>query len=242
MKTALITGANRGIGFETAKQLITLGYFVYLGSRDLNRGEQAVQQLKALGLNTVEVLEIDIAKSESITNAKTQLSSKIKVLDVLINNAGILGEMPQQVSATSLENYHTVFQTNVFGTIEITQQFLSLLKKSEAPRIVNVSSEVGSITGNSDPTWEKYESVKAYPVYSASKTALNAFTVALAYEFRNTNFKINSVTPGYTATEFNDYKGFKTVEEGAKPIVNFATLTQDGVTGKFYSLEGEVRW
>ncbi len=243
MKTVLITGANKGIGFETAKQMAALGYFVYLGSRDKQKGETAVAILNEMGFTNVAPLRIDISDSASIKKARAEMEKKIESLDVLINNAGILGNMPQEPSITSIENYKTVFQTNVFGTIEVTQQFLELLEKSESPRIVNVSSEVGSLTENSDPTWSKYDSVKPFfAVYGVSKSAVNAYTIALAYQLRNTNFKVNSVTPGHTATDFNNYKGIKTVEEGAKPIVKCATLSNEGATGKFYSEEGEVRW
>ena len=243
MKTALITGANKGIGFETAKQMAKLGYFVYLGSRDKEKGEKAVATLNSMGLSNIALLQIDISNSNSIKEARAELEQTTESLDVLINNAGILGDMPQEPSVTSIENYRKVFQTNVFGTIEVTQQFLSLLSKSEAPRIVNVSSEVGSLTENSNPSWLKYDSVKPFfAVYGASKSAVNAYTIALAYELRNTKFKVNSVTPGHTATDFNNYKGIKTVEEGARPIVKYATISGEGASGKFYNDEGEVRW
>lgn len=243
MKTILITGANRGIGFETAKQMAELGYFVYLGSRDKEKGEKAVATLNSMGLSNIALLQIDISDSNSIKEARAELEQTTESLDVLINNAGILGDMPQEPSVTSIENYKKVFQTNVFGTIEVTQQFLPLLGKSESPRIVNVSSEVGSLTENSNPNWLKYDSVKPFFAgYGASKSAVNAYTIALAYELRNTKFKVNSVTPGHTATDFNNYKGTKTVEEGAKPIVKYATISGEGASGKFYNDEGEVRW
>lgn len=243
MKTAFLTGANKGIGFEVAKQLAALGYFVYLGSRDPENGTKAVKALNDLGFSQVTLLQIDISDSDSIQAARAAMEQTTDTLDVLINNAGILGDLPQEPSAASLENYQKVFQTNVFGTIAVTQQFLALLKKSAAPRVVNVSSEVGSLTGNSDPAWLKYDSVKPFfAVYGASKAAVNAYTIALAYELRDTKFKVNSVTPGHTATEFNNYKGTKTVEEGAMPIVFCATLPDDGVTGKFLSAEGAVSW
>ncbi len=243
MKTVLITGANKGIGFETAKQMASLGYFVYLGSRDREKGQKAVATLNEMGLTNVALLQIDISDSTSIKEAGAIVEKNTDVLDALINNAGILGEVPQEPSVASMENYKKVFQTNVFGTIEVTQQFLALLKKSPSPRIVNVSSKVGSLAGNSDPDWPKYDSVKPFfAVYGASKSTVNAYTIALAYELRNTKLKINSVTPGHTATEFNNYKGVKTVEEGARSIVKCATLPDEGATGKFLSDEGEVRW
>jgi NAD(P)-dependent dehydrogenase (short-subunit alcohol dehydrogenase family) len=239
-KTALITGANKGIGFETAKQLAQLGYFVYLGCRDKTKGTEAINKLKDLGISNVEMIEIDVTKSNSIERAKLVLETKIGVLDVLINNSAITGEQPQNITTFNIEKLRKVFDTNYFGVIETTQQFIPLLMKSNLPIIVNVSSEVGSLTMHTssgrNPNWDFYNA------YGSSKTALNSFTVMLANEFRNTNFKINSVTPGYTATSLNDYMGIKTVEEGAMPIVKLATLNNDGPTGKFFRAEGEVPW
>lgn len=243
MKTVLITGANKGIGFETAKQMAALGYFVYLGSRNEENGKVAVQSLHDLGLKNIALVPIDISNPESVKKARCQVEKETDSLDVLINNAGILGDMPQEPSTTSLANYEKVFRTNVFGTINVTQEFLPLMKKSKAPRIVNISSDVGSLEENSNPDWVKYDSVKPFfAVYGASKSAVNAFTIALSYELRNTNFKVNSVTPGHTATEFNNFKGTKTVEEGAQPIVKCATFSDDAPTGKFISAEGELKW
>ncbi|KQM77877.1 short-chain dehydrogenase [Pedobacter sp. Leaf216] len=233
MKTALITGANKSIGFETAKQLIKEGYYVYLGCRDLEKGQQAVKQLELEGLNNVEPILIDVNNPASIKAAKALLESKISVLDVLINNAGIAGGFPQNVLETAVETYRDVFDTNVFGVIEVTQAFTPILKNSEAPRIVNVTSGLGSLTLHSDPSW-KYYPVK--PVaYLASKAALNGYTIALAYELRDTPFKVNAVDPGYTATDFNHHSGPGTVEDAASRVVKAATLDTDGPTGQFYS-------
>jgi len=238
MKTVLITGANKGIGFETAKQMAQLGYFVYLGSRDKSRGLDAISKLKEMGISNVECIEIDITKIHSVIQAKHELESKTEGLDILINNAGIAGEMPQNISTGDMQNLRKVFETNFFGTVQTTQQFIPLLQKSNEPVIVNVSSELGSLTIHNRRQNPNYE---LFDAYSCSKTALNAFTVMLANEFRNTNFKINSVTPGYTATDFNQYKGLQTVEQGAKFIVNYATLDTDGVTGGFFK-ELEIPW
>ena len=238
MKTVLITGANKGIGFETARQMAQLGYFVYLGSRDKAKGLDAINRLKELGISNVECIEIDITNIHSVIQAKHELESKTEVLDILINNAGIAGEMPQNISTGDMENLRKVFETNFFGTVQTTQQFIPLLKKSNEPVIVNVSSELGSLTIHNKRQNPNYD---FFDAYSCSKTALNAFTVMLANEFRNTNFKINSVTPGYTATDFNQYKGLQTVEQGAKFIVNYATLNTDGVTGGFFK-ELEIPW
>ena len=240
MKTVLITGANKGIGFETAKQLAQLGYFVYLGSREIANGIEAVNKLKSMGMQNVETIQIDVSNKASLVQAKKELESKIESLDVLINNAATTGEQPQNISSCDIEIYRKVFDTNYFGAIQTTQQFIPLLQKSKLPIILNVASEVGSLTMHTsegrNPNWDFYNA------YGSSKTALNSFTVMLANELRNTNFKINSVTPGYTATDLNDHKGIKTVEQGAKPIVKLATMNNDGPTGKFFREEGEVPW
>ena len=240
MKTALITGANKGIGFETAKQLAQLGYFVYLGSRDKTKGLEAINKLKDIGISTVELIEMDVTDIHSIKRAKQELETKIKVLDVLVNNAGISGERPQNASGIELENLRKVFETNYFGAIQTTQQFIDLLKKSDEPRIVNVSSELGSLINQSNPDWTFYD--YKLTAYCSSKTALNAFTVMLAYEFKDTNFKINSVSPGYTATDLNQYRGTQSVAQCASVIVKYATLDKNGGTGKFYNEGGETAW
>jgi NAD(P)-dependent dehydrogenase (short-subunit alcohol dehydrogenase family) len=238
MKTVLITGANKGIGFETAKQLAQLSYFVYLGSRDKAKGSEAVNKLKDLGLVNVEAIEIDVTNAGSIKQAKQVLEAKIEALDVLINNAGIAGEQPQNISAGDIENLRKVFETNFFGAVQTTQQFIPLLKKSSQPVIVNVSSELGSLNTHSNTQNSNYA---LYDAYSCSKTALNAFTVMLANELSDSNFKINSVSPGYTATDLNQHKGTQTVEQGAKYIVKYATLENDGPTGRFFR-DDEISW
>ncbi|WP_431216207.1 SDR family oxidoreductase [Puia sp. P3] len=240
MKTVLITGANKGIGYETARQLLRLGHFVFLGSRDLQRGRNAVQQLKNEGLTRVELLSIDVADRESVGAAARELSSKTDRLDVLINNAGIAGQMPQNASAVALENIRRVFDTNFFGVIQTTQAFLPLLKKSGEPCIVNVSSDLGSL-GNQTSADYPFADVKL-TAYCSSKTALNAFTVMLAYEFRDTPFRINSVSPGYTATDLNQHRGHKSVEDGVVAVVKYALLDGSGPSGKFFGDEGETPW
>lgn len=233
MKTALITGANKSIGFETARQLLKQGYYVYLGCRDLEKGKQAVAQLTSEGLENVEPIVIDVNDPASVKAAKEVLGNKVQVLDLLINNAGIAGGFPQNVLETEVEVYRDVFETNVFGVIEVTLAFLDILRKAEEPRIVNVTSGLGSLTLHSDPSW-KYYSVK--PVaYLASKAALNGYTIALAYELRDTSFKVNAVDPGYTATDFNHHSGPGTVEEAAARVVKAATLDANGSTGQFFS-------
>ena len=240
MKTVLITGANKGIGFEVAKQMEKLGYYVYLGSRDKKRGDEAVKKLKDQGIINVELIVIDVTDIKSIKKAKLLLENKMEALDVLINNAGISGGSSQNMSTVDIENLRRVFETNFFCAVQITQQLISLLKKSRNPVIVNVSSGLGSLNIHNSSQNPNY---KIYDTYSCSKTALNAFTVMLANELKDSNFKINSVSPGYTATDLNKFKGTQTVEEGAKPIVKYATLENDGPTGKFfYQEEGEIPW
>ncbi|WP_440133545.1 SDR family oxidoreductase [Chitinophaga sancti] len=229
MKTVLITGANKSIGFETAKQLLGVGYYVYLGCRDLAKGEQAVKQLQSMGLNQVEPIVIDVDNIASIRAARGQ----IKALDVLINNAGISGGMPQSSTETEINVFRDVFETNFFGVVEVTQAFIDLLKQSAAPRIVNVTSGLGSLTCQSDPDYVHYQ-VK--PVtYVTSKAAMNAYTIVLAYELRDTAFKVNAVDPCYTATDFNNHSGPGTVQDAAARVVKAAVLGPDGATGQFFS-------
>lgn len=239
-KTVLITGANKSIGYETARQLLAKDYHVYIGSRSKERGEEAAAQLKKEGYADVEVLQIDVTDAASVNAAAAELATKTGQLDVLINNAGIPGEQPQGASVVAIDNVRNVFETNFFGVIQTTQAFLPLLKKSPAPRIVNVSSDLGSLTNHSNPSYEFYNF--KFTAYCSSKTALNAYTVMLAFELKDTPFKVNSVNPGFTATDFNGHRGYKTVEAGAAPIVKYAVIGEDGPTGKFFSEEGETGW
>ncbi|MBO0358836.1 SDR family oxidoreductase [Hymenobacter sp. BT186] len=233
MKTALITGANKSIGLETARQLLQLGYYVYLGSRDLQKGQQAVAQLQSEGLSTVEPLQLDVTDSASIAAARQTLGQKTQALDVLINNAGILGGMVQPASSTDVSLIKQVFETNVFGVIAVTQAFIDLLQASPEPRIVNVTSGLGSLTLHNDPSW-KYYAVKG-AAYQPSKAALNAYTIMLAYELRDTPFKVNAVDPGYTATDFNHHSGPGSVSDAAARVVKAAVLGPDGPTSQFFS-------
>jgi len=229
MKKVLITGANKSIGFEAARQLLTQGYFVYLGARDLAKGEEAVTKLKAEGLDNVQAIQIDVTSPESITAASKQIDS----LDVLINNAGISGDFPQKAAEVKIDTVRVVFDTNFFGVINVTQAFLDILKKSDEPRIVNVTSGLGSLTLHSDPNWKYYQVKSA--AYGPSKSALNAYTIVLAFELKDTKFKVNAVDPGYTATDFNHHNGPGTVEDAAARLVKYATIGQDGPTGGFFS-------
>jgi len=233
MKTVLITGANKSIGFEAARQLLQLGYYVYLGSRDSQKGQQAVDQLKSEGFDHVEPILIDVDNQDSIKAARQTLGQKTGVLDVLINNAGISGGFPQTALDTDISVFRQVFETNFYGAIETTQAFIDLLKQSQEPRIVNVTSGLGSLTLHSDPNWKYYHAKGA--CYTSSKAALNAYTVVLAYDLRDTPFKVNVVDPGYTATDFNHHSGPGTVPDAAARLVKVATLGPDGPTGQFFS-------
>jgi NAD(P)-dependent dehydrogenase (short-subunit alcohol dehydrogenase family) len=240
MKTVLITGANKGIGFETAKQLAERDYFVYIGSRDKEKGQKAKQELHSIGLRNVDMVELDVTNIDSIKTSKRILDTKIEKLDLLINNAGIRGEVPQIASKVATDIIRKVFETNFFGVILVTQEFMPLLQKSVLPIIVNVTSDLGSLTWRSDPTIKSYQLERA--AYGPSKTALNAYTVALAAELKDSKFKVNCVNPGHTATDFNDYMGTKPAAQGAAAIVKYAILNESGPTGKFFSEEGETPW
>ncbi|WP_312398580.1 SDR family oxidoreductase [Sphingobacterium sp.] len=253
MKKVLITGANKGIGYETARQLLQAGFYVYLGSRSLENGMHAAEELKREGLTAIEAVQLDVTNDASIKDARRLIGEKTDVLDILINNAGITGVqlhedgtfVPQTAIDTAVEVYKEVYETNVYGVIRVTQAFLDLLKKSAEPRIVMVSSSQGSITLHSDPYYKYYNHKGS--VYLSSKSALNMYTVNLAYELRDTNFKINAVSPGFTKTDLNHNRGTGTVQDAAKRLVKYALIGNDGVTGKFFCEEtnpetGEIPW
>jgi NAD(P)-dependent dehydrogenase (short-subunit alcohol dehydrogenase family) len=245
MKKAFITGANKSIGFETARHLLQNGYHVYLGSRDLESGREAAEKLKAEGLNEVEVIQIDVSDQQSVEAARAEIGKKTDVLDALINNAGINGGMPQSALGATIDQFRKVFETNLYGVVRVTQAFFGLLEKSSQPRIVMVSSLGASMTLHNDPTW-KYYSHKA-ALYPSSKSALNMYTIDLAYELRDTPFKVNAVDPGFTKTDFNNHRGTGSVEEAGARIARYALIGEDGPTGKFISEEqnpqtGEIPW
>ena len=248
MKSVLITGANKSIGFEAARQLLQQGFFVYLGSRNLENGLKAVEQLKSKGLNNVEAVQIDVTDDESVKSARAEIGKKTDTLDVLINNAGIygVGVEPQNPLNVTIDNFKNVYDTNIYGVVRTTQAFIDLLRKSTEPKIVNVSSSVGSLSLQSDPNWPFYDFAK-FAVYASSKSALNMYTITLAHELRDTAFKVNLVDPGYTKTDFNDHQGTGTVEEAAERVVKYALIGNDGPTGKYFSEEtnpetGEIPW
>lgn len=175
MKFALVTGANKSIGFEVAQQLAQKGVYVYLGSRNIENGIEAVDKLKANGLNNVEVIQLDITDDESVIKARKEIGKKTNVLDILINNAGIYGGYPQMALNSTIDQFKATYDANVYGVVRVTQAFIDLLEKSSAPRIVNVSSSQGSITLHSDPNYKYYDYKGA--VYLSSKSALNMYTV-----------------------------------------------------------------
>ncbi len=221
------------------------GIFVYLGSRIFENGLAAVRILQDEGLQNVAAIQLDITDDESAKNAREAMGLKNKTLDILINNAGIFGGYPQGALNTSIDQFKATYDANVYGVVRVTQAFIDLLKMSPEPRIVNVSSSQGSITLHSDPSYKYYHYKAA--AYLTSKSALNMYTVVLAYELQDSNFKINAVCPGYTKTDFNGHRGPGTVEVAAKRIVKYALIDQNGPTGKFFSEEnnvetGEIAW
>jgi len=245
MKKVLITGANRSIGLETARQLLREGYYVYLGSRDLAKGQQAVEKLHAEGLTEVEAIALDVSSQGSVDAARAAIGRKTDVLDALVNNAGINGGLPQTALGSDVAVMNEVFNVNVYGVVRVTQAFIDLLKKAAQPRIVNVSSGGCSLTLSSDPGWKYYHHKGA--IYPPSKAALNMYTIVLAYELRDTPFKVNAVDPGFTATDFNQHRGTGSVEEAGTRIMKYVLLGEDGPTGKYISEEmnpetGEIPW
>ena len=245
MKKVLITGANKSIGYETARQLLQKGYFVFLGSRNLENGLAAIEKLKDEGLFHAEAIQLDVTDEESVKRARAEIGSKTSVLDALVNNAGINGGWPQAALEASIDQFKEVFETNVYGVARVTQAFIDLLKKSEQPRIVNVSSSGCSLALHTDPSWKYYTHKAA--VYPASKAALNMYTINLAYELKDTPFKVNAICPGFVATDFNDHRGTGTVEDAGARISKYVLIGIDGPTGKFISEEynpetGECPW
>lgn len=236
-KTALITGADRGIGFETAKKLGLKGYTVLVGSRNKNRGQEAANKLNELGINA-ETLQIDVTKRATIENAYDQIDQAYHKLDVLVNNAGIALTDDVLPSTVSEEVLRKTFDTNFFGSFTVTQIMLPLIKKSVAGRIVSLSSSVGSLDWQSHPL----EGAPINPAYAASKNGVNALTVMFARELSDTNVKVNAADPGWTATDLNGFNAPRSVEEGAKIVVKLATLPDDGPSGQFMSESGTVNW
>lgn len=242
-KIALITGANRGIGFETARQLGQKGIKVLLGARDEEKGKEAESNLKNEGLDAEFVL-LDVDNTETHAAAAKYIEENFGKLDILVNNAGIYLDETENgahvpASRTSLDIFRKTFETNFFNTIAVTQEFIPLLKKSDAGRIVFLSSGLGSLNLHSDPNSPIYN--YKVPAYDISKTALNGYAVHLAYELKDTPIKVNAAHPGSVVTDMNA-NGEIPLEEGAKTSVSLATLPADGYTGKFIHLGEELPW
>ena len=243
---ALVTGANQGIGLQIAKELAAKNFTVLVGSRNLARGEEAAGTIEG----DAHALQLDVTDQASITAAAKRIRDELGRLDVLVQTAAIsnTSKLPGQSveeyakttrpSNVSLDEMRAVWDTNVFGVLAVYQAMLPLLREAPAGRIVNVSSGVGSLTRTSDPAYP-YRSIFG-PVYPASKTALNALTLAMAIELEKTAIKVNAVSPGFTKTNLNNYAGTDTVEEGAREAVRVALLGPDGPTGTFTRWEGET--
>jgi NAD(P)-dependent dehydrogenase (short-subunit alcohol dehydrogenase family) len=236
MNTVLITGGNKGLGFEAARQLAQLGWTVLLAARDPERGESAAAELSADGAD-VRFVALDVTSDASVTAAVASVSSAIDHLDTLVNNAGVIGGRTAVVE-TGPEDFVACFGVNLLGPVRVTRAFLPLLRRAALPRIVMVSSGMGSLGVTTDPN--RLESSINSLVYPSSKTALNMVTTQYAKALPD--WKINAVDPGYTATDLNDHRGHKTVEQGAKVIVTMATLDPDGPTGGFFDEAGRVPW
>lgn len=234
-KTALITGANKSIGFETARQLGRLGYAIWIGARDEIRGTEATERLSLEGIDA-RFISIDVTADASIATAAARVKSEDGKLDVLVNNAGIPGEMVPP-SHQSVDDVRRIYETNVFGPVRVTQAFLPLLKSAERANVVMVSSGLGSLGWLSDPT-NQFFGIN-FLGYNSSKSALNAVTVAFAKELAASGIKVNAADPGYTATDFNGHSGYRTVEQAARGIVWLASLDMSGPSGGFY-FDGEL--
>ena len=246
---ALVTGANQGIGLQIAKDLVAHGFTVLVGSRNLERGEAAAKEVGP----DARALQLDVTDQASIAAAAERIRKELGRLDVLVNNAAISNTIKQpgqsveeyakttRPSNVSLDEMRAVWDTNVFGVLAVYQAMLPLLRETPGARIVNVSSGVGSLTTNSDPAFS-YRTIFG-PVYPASKTALNALTLAMALELDPEGIKVNAVSPGFTKTNLNGYAGTETVEEGAREAVRVALLGRDGPTGRFTRWQNEnIPW
>ncbi|MCM3870349.1 MAG: SDR family oxidoreductase [Pyrinomonadaceae bacterium] len=238
-RIALVTGANKGIGYEVVRQLASQGIKGLVGARDEQRGKDAAARLRGEGLD-VQFLHLDVNDETTHEPARRFIESNFGKLDILINNAGIALDLTQKPSEVDLQTLRKTFDTNFFGIVSVTQTLLPLIRKSDAGRIVNVSSGLGSLTQHTDPAWEFYQFKPL--AYNASKTALNAFTVMLAHELKDTPIKVNSADPGYTATDMNAHSGYKTVAQGALVLTQLATLPADGATGGYFNDQGVVPW
>ena len=240
-KIALITGANKGIGLETARQLGQQNTTVLLGARDSRKGETAAERLRKEGIDAHPIL-IDVSDPESIRKAAIQVERDFGRLDILVNNAGVMtDERTKKVSEQSLETWRETFATNLFGLIATTNAFLPLLRKSEGGRIVNLSSILGSIEFHAKPGSPIYES-KDTPAYNVSKAAVNAYTVQLAHELKDTKIKVNAAHPGWVKTDMGGEDAVMEIEDGAKTSVALATLGVDGPNGAYLHMGKPLPW
>jgi NAD(P)-dependent dehydrogenase (short-subunit alcohol dehydrogenase family) len=238
-KVALVTGANKGIGYETARTLAREGVHVLLGSRDRVRGEKAASELAKEG--SVEHITLDVTDEESIEATRDYIAKKFGRLDILVNNAGILvDQLDRAPSQQPLAAWRKTFDTNVFGLVAVTNALLPLIREAGAGRIVNVSSLLGSIAEHRDPSSQVYE--MKVPAYNVSKSAVNDWTVQLAHELRNTQVKVNAVHPGHVATDMAGPDAPLTPAEGARTSVRLALLGADGPSGGFYHEQEALRW
>ncbi|WP_404795422.1 SDR family oxidoreductase [Streptomyces tendae] len=237
-QTALVTGANKGIGFETARQLAQRGLTVWLGCRDQSRGEAAAKALAADG--DVRFVRLNVTDIASIQAAREHIAEQSGALDILINNAGIaLGDQEGPPSTVGSETIKKTLDVNFYGTLHVTQVFLPLVRKADAGRIVNLGSSMGSLTKLTAP--EQPPFAMAY-AYAASKTLANTLTGWFAAELKDTPVKVNSVCPGFNATDLNGNTGTQHPSEGAKVVVRAATLPADGPSGSFFDAAGPVGW
>jgi NAD(P)-dependent dehydrogenase (short-subunit alcohol dehydrogenase family) len=229
---ALITGANKGIGFATARQLGVRGWTVLVGARDEARGRQAEKELSDDGADA-RFVQLDVTDADSVRRVAELIESEYGRLDALVNNAGIsVRDGAGKPSETTVGALRQVYETNVFGVVTVTNAMLPLLLRSPAARIVNLSSELGSISAQSDPASPMYP-MASIP-YPSSKTALNMITAMYAKELRDAKVKVNAANPGYCATDLNGHSGFRTAEQGAEVSVHLATLPDDGPTGRLW--------
>jgi NAD(P)-dependent dehydrogenase (short-subunit alcohol dehydrogenase family) len=239
-KIALITGANKGIGLETARQLGKKNITVLIGARDLKKGEGAAGSLRKEGIDA-RVLALDVNSAESIGKAADQVERDFGRLDILVNNAGVMiDDENKKVSEQSLESWRKTFDTNVFGLIVTTQAFLPLLRKSDAGRIVNLSSILGSITLHATPGSPVYDT--KVPAYNVSKSAVNAYTVQLAYELKDSKIKVNAAHPGWVKTEMGGKGALMEIPDGAKTSVALATIGEEGPNGAYLHLGEPLPW
>ncbi|WP_343676759.1 SDR family oxidoreductase [Paraburkholderia heleia] len=238
-RIALVTGANKGIGLEIARQLAQAGTLVIIGARDPERADEALKNLTSQGLVVQSVL-IDLNRPSSILAAAETIRVEHGKLDILVNNAGIVDVEDGPPTSSSPEAVRRILDTNFVGTLAVTQAMLPLLRRSQAARIVNLSSSLGSLKLNGDPTSPYYAA--RLIGYNASKAALNMLTVQLAEELKETTIVVNSVSPGYVKTDLTGHRGFMTAEEGAKLPVRYALLGEGAVSGKFVEPNGETPW